>query len=79
MLVPNPQVLRDVLNRRAAAQQAYDASPDEANRLALENVSYTLCVITATTGVPEALAAAELLLAHPTVQHRKQDTEALAA
>ncbi|MFD3513809.1 DUF5133 domain-containing protein [Streptomyces sp. NPDC058657] len=85
MLIPNVQVLRDVRARYTAARQAYQESPGESTRLALVNAAYTLCVLTATTQVPQALAAADLLLrtasvaAPPRAMARRADREALAA
>lgn len=79
MLIPNVHVLRDLRARYVAAQRAHAEDPGESTLLALENVSYTLCVLTATTAVPAALAAADRLLARAAITERKQRRAPLAA
>lgn len=63
MLKPAPAVLRGLLSRYADARitLALEDSPEV--RLELENVSFTLCVATATRNIKDALAAADDMLA----------------
>ncbi|GGZ45932.1 DUF5133 domain-containing protein [Streptomyces subrutilus] len=62
MLKPSPSVLRGLLSRYADARITLSREDTPANRLELDNVSFTLCVATATTNVRDALAAADTLL-----------------
>ncbi|GHH36214.1 DUF5133 domain-containing protein [Streptomyces candidus] len=78
MLIPRPDVLRDLLSRYATARLAYAEHPGTHTRLALENISYTLCVTTAATTVRQALITADALLARTEPSHGRQDPEALA-
>ncbi|MFE1506990.1 DUF5133 domain-containing protein (plasmid) [Streptomyces sp. DSM 116494] len=66
MLVPDPKIVRQLLTRYATLQiaQAERHSPTAAREL--EDVSYTLCVMTAASRVDEAIARADALLARRT-------------
>ncbi|WP_346347222.1 DUF5133 domain-containing protein [Streptomyces sp. YIM 121038] len=59
--MPDPKTLRVMLARYADLRIA--APPTEAARRALEDVSYTLCVLTGVTRVDDALRVADALLA----------------
>ncbi|MFE9774655.1 DUF5133 domain-containing protein [Streptomyces sp. NPDC005931] len=63
MLVPDPKVVRELLTRYATLQiaQAERYSPAAAREL--DDVSYTLCVMMGTSGVDDAMARADALLA----------------
>ncbi|MCZ9351856.1 DUF5133 domain-containing protein [Streptomyces mutabilis] len=63
MLEPDPKVVRTLLTRYASLRiaQAERESPATARELA--DVSYTLCVMMATTGIHDAVAKADALLA----------------
>ncbi|MEW2527094.1 DUF5133 domain-containing protein [Streptomyces sp. NPDC047071] len=61
VLMPDPKTLRVMLARYADLRIA--APPTEAARRALEDVSYTLCVLTGATRVEDALDIADALLA----------------
>ncbi|CAL9344767.1 DUF5133 domain-containing protein [Streptomyces sp. Tu 3180] len=63
MLVPDPKVVRQLLTRYATLQiaQAERHSPTAAREL--EDVSYTLCVMTGTSSIHDAVARADDLLA----------------
>ncbi|MFF3886476.1 DUF5133 domain-containing protein [Streptomyces sp. NPDC001914] len=63
MLVPDPKVVRRLLTRYAALKIAYAEKETPETARGLEDVTYTLCVMTGTTGVREAVAAADALLA----------------
>ncbi|MCI3900459.1 DUF5133 domain-containing protein [Streptomyces spectabilis] len=63
MLMPDPKALRVLLARYADLRIA--APPTEATRRALEDVSYTLCVMTGVNRVDDALGVADALLAEP--------------
>ncbi|WP_349362085.1 DUF5133 domain-containing protein [Streptomyces sp. H27-C3] len=77
--MPDSKVLRVLLSRYATARLAHEEYPSEITRLALEDVSYTLCVTTATSDVLDALAAADLLLEVQAARQDRQGPEALAA
>lgn len=77
MITPHSQVLRDLLSRYATARLAHQEDPGDSARRALEDVSYTLCITTATTDVTQALAAADLLLG--SIASPLREDEALAA
>lgn len=62
MITPHPQILRVLLSRYANARLAHAEHPTPATRLALESVSYTLCVTTATADIPQALAVADQIM-----------------
>ncbi|MFH8798406.1 DUF5133 domain-containing protein [Streptomyces sp. NPDC017936] len=63
MIVPDPKAVRTLLTRYATLKiaQAERESPQTAR--ALEDVTYTLCVLMGTSDVREAVAAADALLA----------------
>ncbi|MEZ7002559.1 DUF5133 domain-containing protein [Streptomyces sp. AD55] len=63
MLEPDPKVVRELLTRYASLRiaQAERERPAAARELA--DVSYTLCVMMATTGIHDAVAKADALLA----------------
>ncbi|MFG2307244.1 DUF5133 domain-containing protein [Streptomyces sp. NPDC048566] len=63
MLVPDPKVVRRLLTRYAALQIAYAEKETLETARRLEDVTYTLCVMTGKTGVHEAVAAADAMLA----------------
>lgn len=79
MLIPRTDVLRDLLSRYATARLAYAEHPSAHTLLALENVSYTLCVTTAATTVRQALRTADALLARTNPACAHQDPEPLAS
>jgi hypothetical protein len=62
VLEPDPKIVRELLTRYASLRiaQAERERPTTARELA--DVSYTLCVMTATTSVRDALAKADALL-----------------
>ncbi|MGC9495994.1 DUF5133 domain-containing protein [Streptomyces sp. WG7] len=62
MLEPDPKVVRKLLTRYASLRiaQAEGERPAAARELA--DVSYTLCVMMATTGIHDAVAKADALL-----------------
>ncbi|MER5888625.1 DUF5133 domain-containing protein [Streptomyces sp. NPDC001941] len=62
MVVPTESELRTALAHFAEARFAHDAHPTEATTRALEDVTYTLCVLTNTRTAPQALASADALL-----------------
>lgn len=57
MIVPNPAVLRQAVNRYLALAADGDMAVD----VPLQNAAYTLCVLTGTRTVEEAMAAVRLL------------------
>ncbi|MFJ6698220.1 DUF5133 domain-containing protein [Streptomyces sp. NPDC091272] len=63
MLVPDPKVLRTLLTRYAETRFAHAQNPTSQTRQALDDVTYTLCVTTSTSGIEAALATADALLA----------------
>ncbi|MER6532294.1 DUF5133 domain-containing protein [Streptomyces sp. 900105755] len=63
MITPRPQVLRGLLARYAEACARVLEADTAARRRALQDIAYTLCVITGTCEVEDALAAADRLLA----------------
>ncbi|MEU3948480.1 DUF5133 domain-containing protein [Streptomyces sp. NPDC029526] len=67
MLEPDPKVVRELLTRYATLQiaQAERHSPAVARQL--EDVSYTLCVMTGTSEIRTAVARADALLARKPV------------
>ncbi|MFI9152270.1 DUF5133 domain-containing protein [Streptomyces sp. NPDC053367] len=62
MLLPAEKELRAVLARFAEARFRHDLQPTGRSSRELEDTSYTLCVMTGTRSVDEALAAADVLL-----------------
>ncbi|MET7325711.1 DUF5133 domain-containing protein [Streptomyces sp. NPDC005549] len=61
MLEPDPKVVRELLTRYASLRIAQAERPRHAVR-ELTDVSYTLCVMMATTSVHDAVAKADALL-----------------
>lgn len=66
MLNPRPQDLRVALTRYADARIHDDRFPTESTARAVEDAAYTLCVMTGTRDVPQALKAADALLGQHT-------------
>ncbi|MER7190548.1 DUF5133 domain-containing protein [Streptomyces flaveolus] len=62
MLLPAEKDLRAVLARFAEARFRHDLEPTGRSSRELEDTSYTLCVMTGTQSVDEALSAADALL-----------------
>ncbi|MFF9091097.1 DUF5133 domain-containing protein [Streptomyces sp. NPDC014991] len=62
MLLPAEKELRTVLARFAEARFRHDLHPTGHSSRELADTSYTLCVMTGTQTVNEALAAADTLL-----------------
>lgn len=62
MLVPDPKTLRQLLTRYATLQIAQAERPSSAVARELGDVTYTLCVMTGTAGIREALTRADALL-----------------
>ncbi|MET7573254.1 DUF5133 domain-containing protein [Streptomyces sp. NPDC005492] len=56
-IVPNPHVLQQAVDRYLALAADGDIAAD----VPLQNAAYTLCVLTGTRTVEEAMAAVELL------------------
>ncbi|MFF8788720.1 DUF5133 domain-containing protein [Streptomyces sp. NPDC015125] len=67
MLMPDPKDVRTLLSRYADARLAHAERSTLKSATRLDDVSYTLCVATATTQINDALAAADRILAqfHP--------------
>lgn len=62
MLLPAEKELRAVLARFTEARFRHDLQPTGRSSRELEDTSYTLCVMTGTRSVNQALAAADALL-----------------
>jgi hypothetical protein len=62
VLVPDPKVVRKLLTRYASLRIAQAEQSTPALTRELEDVSYTLCVMTATMDIGEAIARADALL-----------------
>ncbi|MDO0924180.1 DUF5133 domain-containing protein [Streptomyces sp. TG1A-8] len=62
MLLPAEKELRAVLARFAEVRFRHDLQPTGRSSRELEDISYTLCVMTGTQSVDQALAAADALL-----------------
>lgn len=60
MLMPDPKALRSLLARYADLRIA--APANDGNRRALDDVTYTLCVMTATSTIEDALERADAML-----------------
>ncbi|MFG2376734.1 DUF5133 domain-containing protein [Streptomyces sp. NPDC048504] len=67
MIVPNPAVLQQAVGRYLALA----ADGDMAAAVPLQNAAYTLCVLTGTRTVEEAMAAVRLL-DFPSASHRRR-------
>ncbi|WP_409235647.1 DUF5133 domain-containing protein [Streptomyces sp. PA5.6] len=63
MVVPAKNTLRTVLARFAQARIDHDIRPTGATSRALEDVSYTLCVMTDCQDIRQALETADMMLA----------------
>ncbi|MFD5182188.1 DUF5133 domain-containing protein [Streptomyces sp. NPDC058372] len=63
MITPLPQLLRTLLSRYAQARISQFECDTAANRRALGDAAYTLCVTTGTRDIKEALYRADDLLA----------------
>jgi phosphoribosyl-ATP pyrophosphohydrolase len=63
VLVPDPKVVRKLLTRYASLRIAQAERETPATTRELADVSYTLCVMMGKTGIQEAVAAADALLA----------------
>ncbi|MFF8595110.1 DUF5133 domain-containing protein [Streptomyces sp. NPDC015220] len=62
MLVPDPKVVRTLLTRYASLKIAQAERERAETARELEDVSYTLCVMTGTTSIHDAIARADALL-----------------
>ncbi|MEU9213228.1 DUF5133 domain-containing protein [Streptomyces sp. NPDC048415] len=62
MLVPDPKAVRKLLTRYASLKIAYAEKETPQTARELEDVIYTLCVMTGTHSVHDAVAAADALL-----------------
>jgi hypothetical protein len=62
VLLPAEKELRTVLARFAEARFRHDLQPTGRSSRELEDTSYTLCVMTGTQSVDQALVAADALL-----------------
>jgi hypothetical protein len=62
VLVPDPKVVRRLLTRYAALKIAYAERETLETARRLEDVTYTLCVMTGTTSVRDAVVAADAML-----------------
>ncbi|MGW5327036.1 DUF5133 domain-containing protein [Streptomyces sp. NPDC004014] len=81
MLLPAEKELRSVLARFAEARFRHDLQPTGRSSRELEDTSYTLCVMTGTRTIDEALAAADALLAQLCANRRTatRTSQSLAA
>ncbi|MFF5933226.1 DUF5133 domain-containing protein [Streptomyces sp. NPDC012508] len=62
MIRPAEKELREVLARFAQARIEHDARPTGSTSMALEDITYTLCVMTGERTLERALLAADALL-----------------
>jgi hypothetical protein len=62
VLVPDPKVVRRLLTRYAALKIAYAEKETLETARRLEDVTYTLCVMTGTTSVRDAVVVADGML-----------------
>ncbi|WP_327121374.1 DUF5133 domain-containing protein [Streptomyces sp. NBC_01341] len=65
MLTPSPQDLRVALARYADARIEDARRPTDASARAVEDATYTLCVMTGTRDIPQALHIADTMLGMP--------------
>lgn len=85
MLMPDPKVLRSALTRFADARVAHARHARPGTEQELRDTAYTLCVMTGTRTVREALSTADQLLAHselpagPTAGQAPEESLPLAA
>ena len=63
MLVPDPKAVRKLLTRYAVLRIAHAERQRPQTAAELNDVSYTLCVMTGTTDIREAIVEADALLA----------------
>ncbi|MDQ1034959.1 hypothetical protein QFZ75_001375 [Streptomyces sp. V3I8] len=63
VLKPDPRSVRTLLARYASARIALAHASDAAWEQELADVSYTLCVMTGTSAITDAIAAADEILA----------------
>ncbi|EFE65247.1 MULTISPECIES: DUF5133 domain-containing protein [Streptomyces] len=63
MLVPDPKIVRRLLTQYATLRIAQAEGHTPAAARELEDVSYTLCVMTGTSSIHDAVARADDLLA----------------
>ncbi|WP_344500181.1 DUF5133 domain-containing protein [Streptomyces enissocaesilis] len=62
VLKPEPRCVRTLLARYASARIALAEKPDQAWQRELADVTYTLCVVTGTRSITDAIAAADEIL-----------------
>ncbi|MEU7969849.1 DUF5133 domain-containing protein [Streptomyces sp. NPDC049097] len=62
MILPVEKELRTALGRFAGARIEHDVRPTGRTSQALEDATYTLCVMTGTSSAEQALLAADALL-----------------
>ncbi|PPS90826.1 DUF5133 domain-containing protein [Streptomyces sp. MH60] len=80
MILPAEKELRAVLARFAHARMEHDVCPTGHTSRALDDATYTLCVMTGSRTAEDALIAANALLARYTDRTSvSQDDERLAA
>ncbi|WP_221353548.1 DUF5133 domain-containing protein [Streptomyces beigongshangae] len=81
MMVPAEKELRTVLAQFAEARIEHDVRPTGRTSRALEDSTYTLCVMTASRTVEEALRRADLVLEQYRTNRQglAQEDETLAA
>ncbi|MGW7433363.1 DUF5133 domain-containing protein [Streptomyces sp. NPDC054861] len=79
MILPAEKDLRAVLARFAQARIEHDVRPTGFTSRALEDATYTLCVMTGARTVKEALLAADALLDRYTATRRVSQGDATLA
>ncbi|KUL69004.1 MULTISPECIES: DUF5133 domain-containing protein [unclassified Streptomyces] len=81
MILPAEKELRGALARFAQARIAHDVLPTGRTSRALEDATYTLCVMTGSRTADDALRAADALLARYGADRRegRPEDETLAA
>ncbi|MFF5402975.1 DUF5133 domain-containing protein [Streptomyces misionensis] len=79
MLLPAEKELRALLARFAEARFRHDLQPTGHSSRELEDTSYTLCVMTGTRTVDEALAAADVMLERLRTERQAGTRPVLAA
>ncbi|MGW0916567.1 DUF5133 domain-containing protein [Streptomyces sp. NPDC002784] len=81
MIIPAEKELRAALARFAEARIEHDVCPTGRTSRALEDATYTLCVMTGSRTAEEALRAADALLEQYTQSRAgiRQEDETLAA
>ncbi|WP_030901721.1 DUF5133 domain-containing protein [Streptomyces sp. NRRL F-5126] len=63
MIIPSRQVLRELLARYSDARIVHEQRPGRETARLLADLSYTLCVMTSSRTIAEAVAAADAMLA----------------